>query len=248
MPDELDALLGTEGSDAGGVTTQVDDADQITMSKAEVARLTAAADSVTGLSTTVEQLREQIELDRNRQQQRERDLARPADVKIDPAQFYADPQAAIDERVRKGVQEMVAPAAAQMQANMGQMALQTFKAQKTGDPMFAGVVPFFDKKSGRLNLQWVGSLSPQDQQSTLNEAWYAAKGEYVDVEGAKRASQQKRPTNLGGGDGTGGGGSTGTKSLAELDPTSYRWAVENHLSEDDMKEIAADIQKKKSDD
>jgi hypothetical protein len=131
---------------------------------------------------------------------------------------------------------VMAPAQQQINGKLAQFAIQNFKAQKVNSPFFAAVAPLFDRQIAKIDKAQLGALDETWINNTLETAWNASLGEYVSTEQAKRPKPAP-PVNLGGG-GSGGGGGASGKTLAEIDPVAYRWAVNAGLTEEQMAEIA----------
>lgn len=170
----------------------------------------------------------------------------------DPQDFWSDPRAAVRKELEGYVAKTLAPVAGNFAGTLTTITIDNFKARKSTDPLFNGVEKVFDDKIGKLNKQWLASLAPQDLASALAEAWDASVGGYVQAERKRRAATPK-PANLGGG-ASGGGGTnkTGAEQLQELDPISYRWAVQGGMTDEQMletvKELKADKAAQEDDD
>ena len=236
MADPLEDLLDPPAPPAG--TDPAPPADPApapptgtTIDPAELERLRRAAERS-------ELLESQVQLLQAAQQQYR--APEPAPEGDPNADFFVDPRAS----VRKEIDATVTPYARQMAAQIGAMSVNNFKAGKTGDRFYAGVAPFFDKKAQGIDKSWLGSLTPEQQQSVLNEAWSSAKGAYLDDYEKKNPPKPAPPPNIGGGSAGGGGSVAGGKaSLEQLDPWTYKQAVQAGWSQERMDKFAAELLK-----
>lgn len=184
--------------------------------------------------------REQDETIRQLQAQAQARMATP-DIPAPTAsvndKYWNDPDAAVTEKINS----VVGPQADQIAAQMGNMAVQSFRSQRISDRYFAATCAIFDKKVASLNKVYIGRQLPDQQNAMLGEVWRAALGEMLQ-EAEKKAPPKTPPANIGGG-GTGGGGRTiAKKSLAELDAVAYGIAVKNGWSQEKMDKMAEEIQ------
>ena len=238
MADPLEGLLDdtTEGANAAtndaAVTNKQDDAaDQITVSRAEFDALKAKVSEADGVKEALDEIKALTAARQAPTQHVQQDEFDPRRLND---QFFVDPGTSTTEIARAIVNKEVGPLARQFAASLGGTAIRNFKFDKSGDKFYAAVAPIFDKKVANLDMTWLGSLENNVQHMTLQEAWNASVGEYVNSESTKRAAS--KPVNLGGG-GSGGGTSIAGKTLAEVDPETYRLARQANLSEEEMAEI-----------
>ena len=151
-----------------------------------------------------------------------------------PTQFdWNNPDGAIDKRV----QEIAAPYIQQTAASIANMQADSFRASKMGDPLFGPVSIVFDREMAKLNKVWLGSLPPDVLRQTLQTAWNASVGEYVEAE---RKKTPKVPTGniSSGGTSSGATPTGGHKTFAELDPEAYALGKKFGLTDEELQEIA----------
>lgn len=157
-------------------------------------------------------------------------------------QFWQSPSQATDKLVKKRIQEEVTPYALQMASQLGTLCVNNFRASKMSDPFFAGAAPHFDREMGRIDKSWLGQMTPQKQVEVLETGWNAATGAYVREYQAKNPPRPTPPPNIGGG-GSAGGGGGGKRSLAEIDPGTYKMAVSQGWSQEKMDKFAEELLK-----
>ncbi len=154
--------------------------------------------------------------------------------------FFSDPAGSAEAIAERVVAERIAPQAREINAKLGRMALQNFLSGKIGDPYYTAARPLFEKRMQNIPVDQIGAQSEQTINTTLEVAWNAAIGEWVQAERARRPIAAAPPANLSGG-GIGGGplgAPSGKRTLAEVDPTAYAMAVQRGFSEETMQRIA----------
>jgi len=155
----------------------------------------------------------------------------------DEAAFYADPQGESRRIAREVLVNEGGPQLREMNTKMGRMVLSGFLATKTGDRFYAGAQPFFSARMKDIPLDQLGSAPDAIATQTLNIAWDAAVGQFIQAEAVKRPI----PPNIGGG-GSGGGGVAKKKTLMEIDPRAYNMAVAAGMTDEQMQAIADEEQ------
>ena len=223
-PDEIDEIINPAPVDA---TTVTDEADNVTMTRAELARLQQAADEADALRADVDGLRQQVYASQQpqpQQQQTHQGLTGEA--------LFADPAAAI----RGEITNAVTPMAQQFASTLASVRVENFTDKKSTDPLYSGVNPIFTKKLKGMRQDFLGSLPAENLTATLNEAWNASVGEYVISERGKR--KPARAANLGGGD---AGGAGAPKSLRDIDQGAFQMAVNAGWTQEQMDDLAKEL-------
>jgi hypothetical protein len=224
----LDDILDTTED----TTTQVPDKVEIT--KDELARFVKSAEQADRFEETVSALTEQIDALRNQR-------SAPVNTEIQDTgltadAFFQDPEAAIKKVLNKQFAAELGPLAERALGNVAGVSIDSFRSLKRSDPLFAGVEPIFEKEVGQLNKSWLGRLTNEQLTQTLNKAWDASVGAYVQVERAKKVASKAKNLSS-----STGGGTTTAKTLAEINPAAYRTAMQGGLSDEDMAEIAKSL-------
>ena len=223
MADELDEILEPAADPAAAAEPE-----KVEVTKDELSRLLRAAEDVDTLRGQLSGLTSQIESFRAQPQPQPQQSQEDAGLTSET--LFQDPGKAIDGRINKAVM----PAARKFAEGIAGITIDNFKTRKSDDPLYKGVAPIFDEKLKGIDAAYLGSLPKAQLDAALKEAWNASVGEHVQEERVKRA--ERRPTNLGA---AGGGAAVVTKrTLAEVDPATYRLAVQGGLSEEQMQEMA----------
>jgi hypothetical protein len=237
MADPIDPLAGVLDPPAPVVPDTPDPAAQLAEAQAEAERQRLLNE---GLQAQLQangqhlnDLREQMARSQAPAPQNQPDLSDPN------AEYWTDPTAFTDKRIEQAIQARVAPQASGINAKLGQIAIQNFLASKTGDPFFAAVSPIFNDQLKGLPRETLGSQPEAAIQHTLDLAWNASVGSYVQTERTKRAAAA--PANLGGG-GQAGGGTPAKKTLAEIDPVAYNMALSAGQTPEQIQAIADSLQ------
>jgi hypothetical protein len=209
--------------------------DKVEITKEELARLLKSADTSEQLASQVASLSEQLT---QRQTQ-----APPAQTTDDDGitneSFFMDAKGAVNKLIEKQLARQIQPLAETTLGNVAGISISTFKSIKRSDPLFAGVSPLFDKEMDGLSKPWLGRLTSSQLEATLNKAWDASVGRYVQEERDKKRADKARNLSSSRSD-SGSGGPT--KSLEEIDPGAYRMAVQGGWTEDEMKDFAKTYQ------
>jgi hypothetical protein len=206
----------------------------VTIDPTEYERLKRAADQFEQAAPLLDDLRS------GRYQSAPPPAAPPLDTMTD--QYWTDPIKSTEKMIDQRLESQVQPYARQVAAQLGTMAISNFKNSKSSDPYYAGAAPFFDKEMGKIDKTWLGQFQPDQQASILSTAWNAAIGAYVEDYRKKNPVRNNPPPNLGGNGSAGGGSGAGAKkSLQEIDPTTYRWAVQKGWSQERMDKFAEDL-------
>lgn len=224
-------------------TKTTDDADMIAGLRAENDRLKQQYDSLKPVADMLTEDPSLIHDLRARRVERAAPAEPDRNAVLDDlnAKFdYEKPGASAALIAEQVTRHVVGPAQRSINEKLAGFAIQNFKAAKINDPFYAAVVPIFDKKIANIDRAELGGMKDEWMSATLAEAWNASLGTYVAQEQAKRP-KTPAPVNLGGGAGASGGGG-GARTLAEIDPTAYRWAVENGWSQEQMDALVKDME------